>query len=105
MTTTPTTSVAPAIVPLAVPAAGTPASAVEMWGVLGMVRVQRAYEQATWGFDDFVDPPEVALALMHRRQYTDRLTFLAVRDAGTTSPEEVLAFADVALPTKDNTHL
>src|SRR5690554_2163589 len=106
MTTTPTTSVAPRIIPLAVPPAGTdPAATDAMWGVLGMLRVQRAYEEATWGHDDFVEPPAVALALMHRREYSDRLTFLALADDAGNVPEAVLAHADVTLPKKDNTHL
>jgi GNAT superfamily N-acetyltransferase len=106
MTTTPATTVAPTIVPLVVPPAGTDTAATDqMWGVLGMLRVQRAYEEATWGYDDFVEPPAVALALMHRREYSDRLTFLAVADGVTGEPEAVVAFADVVLPLKDNTHL
>lgn len=106
MTTTPATSVAPRIIPLAVPPAGTdPAATDAMWGLLGMLRVQRTYEQVLWGHDDFVDPPEVALAIMHRREYSDRLTFLAVADGAGEVPEAVLGYADVTLPKKDNTHL
>ncbi len=106
MTTTSTTAVAPRIVPLVVPPAGTdPAATDQMWGVLGMLRVQRAYEEAIWGYDDFVETPEVALALMHRREYSDRLTFLAVGGGAAAGADDVLAFADVVLPLKDNTHL
>lgn len=106
MTTTSATSVAPTIVPLVVPPAGTdPAATDQMWGVLGMLRVQRAYEEAIWGYDDFVETPEVALALMHRREYSDRLTFLAVGGGAAAGADDVLAFADVVLPLKDNTHL
>lgn len=119
------------IVELAVPPAGATALT---WAARGWVAVAAECLRERVGHDDFVEPPEVQVALYANQRHSAKQVLLAVarHDAGAVgaadgggaaevaadgsragvgagspsgSPDDVLGYAQLDLPVLDNTHL
>ena len=80
--------------------------APDAWALHGAARVSHEHEMRLWGYPDLMYPAWYLLPDLKPQPYTVRRLFVAVPD-GTTRPtaDDVVGFAKVTVPLKDNTHL
>lgn len=78
----------------------------EAWALHGVGRVSHEHETRLWGYSDLMYPAWYLLAELQPNPYTIRRMFVAVPE-GTATPtaDDVVGFAKVTIPLKDNTHL
>ncbi len=78
----------------------------DAWALHGVGRVSYEHEVRRWGYPDLMYPSWYLLADLKPQPYSLRRLFVAVAE-GTAEPtaDDVVGFAKVTLPLKDNTHL
>lgn len=83
----------------------------EAWAVHGAARVSRAYELDRWGYADLWYSPAQLLTDLRSDSFAERRTLVALRDGvggpgePTPTADDVVGFARVYLPLRDNTHM
>lgn len=80
--------------------------APDAWALHGVGRVSHDHEMRRWGYPDLMYPAWYLFADLKPQPYSLRRLFVAVAE-GTAEPtaDDVVGFAKVTLPQKDNTHL
>ena len=80
--------------------------APDAWALHGVGRVSHDHEVRRWGYPDLMYPAWYLFADLKPQEYSIRRLFVAVPE-GTAEPtaDDIVGFAKVTLPLKDNTHL
>lgn len=80
--------------------------APDAWALHGVGRVSHDHEVRRWGYADLMYPAWYLFADLKPQPYSIRRVYVAVPE-GTADPtaDDVVGFAKVTLPQKDNTHL
>lgn len=78
----------------------------DAWALHGVGQVSHEHEVRLWGYPDLMYPAWYLFADLQPQPYSIRRLFVAVAE-GVTEPtaDDVVGFAKVTLPLKDNTHL